>query len=91
MIATLGWGIDAGLAGLFCACALAAAATPDYALVYAALIAGPAWALAAFVATPVFYRKKAVDPEAPRAYPGRRRRRSWRPDCSSSPESSSSR
>lgn len=68
MIATLGWGLDAGLAGLFCACALAAAATPDYALVYALLIAGPAWGLAAFVGAPAFYVKKV--PDAPRAYPG---------------------
>ena len=36
MIATLGWGCDAGLVALFAACGVAAAATPGYAIVYGA-------------------------------------------------------
>jgi hypothetical protein len=70
MIATLGWGLDSGLVALFAACALAAAVSPAYAIVYGVLVAAPAWGLAAFTATPAFYVKKSADPEAPRAYPG---------------------
>jgi hypothetical protein len=70
MIATLGWGLDAGLVALFFACALAAAVSPAYALVYGLLVAGPAWGLAAFAAVPAFYVGKSADPEAPRVYPG---------------------
>jgi hypothetical protein len=70
MIATLGWGWDAGLAALFAACGFAAAATPTYALFYGLLVAGPAWALAAFIGAPVFYGKKSADPDAPPRYPG---------------------
>lgn len=70
MIATLGWGWDAGLAALFAACGFAAAASPSYAPVYGLLIAGPAWALAAFLGAPAFYGRKPADPEAPRRYPG---------------------
>lgn len=70
MIATLGWGYDAGLLALFSACGLAAAGAPGYALAYGLLVAGPAWALAAFVGAPALYVKKPVDPAAPRIYPG---------------------
>jgi hypothetical protein len=70
MIATLGWGVDAGLVALFAACALAAAVSPAYALVYGVLVAGPAWCLAAFACVPAFYVRKSADPEAPRVYPG---------------------
>jgi hypothetical protein len=70
MIATLGWGLDAGLVALFTACGLAAAVSPAYALVYGVLVAAPAWGLAAFVAVPALYVKKPADPEAPRVYPG---------------------
>ena len=70
MIATLGWGLDAGLVALFAACGIAAAVSPAYALVYGAMIAAPAWLLAAFVSVPAFYVRKSADPEAPRVYPG---------------------
>jgi hypothetical protein len=70
MIATLGWGLDAGLIALFCACGLAAAVSPAYALVYGLLVAAPAWSLAAFVAVPTLWVQKSPDPEAPRVYPG---------------------
>ena len=70
MIATLGWGWDAGLAALFAACGFAAAASPIYALVYGLLIAGPAWGLAAFLGAPAFYANRRADPETPRRYPG---------------------
>jgi hypothetical protein len=70
MIATLGWGWDAGLAALFAACGFAAAASPAYALVYGLLIAGPAWCVAAFVGAPAFYVKTPTEKEAPRRYPG---------------------
>ena len=70
MIATLGWGYDAGLLALFAACGLTAAVAPGYAVVYGLLIAGPAWALAAFVSFPTIYGKRPADPIAPRLYPG---------------------
>ena len=70
MIATLGWGLDAGLVALFAACGIAAAVSPAYALVYGAMIAAPAWLLAAFVSVPAFYVRKSADPEAARVYPG---------------------
>jgi hypothetical protein len=70
MIATLGWGWDAGLAALFAACGFAAAASPAYAVVYGLLIAGPAWCLAAFLGAPAFYARKSTEPDAPRRYPG---------------------
>jgi hypothetical protein len=70
MIATLGWGLDAGLIALLCACGLAAAVSPPYALVYGLLVAGPAYGLAAFVAKPAAWARKPADPEAPRVYPG---------------------
>src|SRR5436305_2707993 len=70
MIATLGWGYDAGLLALFAACGLTGAVAPGYALGYALLIPGPAWGLAAFVAFPAAYSKRPADPAAPRLYPG---------------------
>ena len=70
MIATLGWGFDAGLVGVFVACGLAAAVSPEYALIYGLLVAAPSWGLAAFVSTPALYKKKPADPAAPRVYPG---------------------
>lgn len=70
MIATLGWGVDAGLVALFCACGFAAALAPGYGLVYGCLVAAPAWGLAAFASAPILFWKKPADPEAPRRYPG---------------------
>ena len=70
MIATLGWGYDAGLAALVVACALVAVATPSYGLVYGLLIAGPAWGLAVFAAAPKFGSKRPEDHTRPRLYPG---------------------
>ena len=70
MIATLGWGFDAGLVALFTACGLAAAGAPGYGLVYGLLIAAPSWALAAFVGAPAFYLRKPQNPGVPRPYPG---------------------
>ena len=53
MIATLGWGLDAGaIAGGISVAALALLAEPLSALLFAASVAGPAWALAAFAITP---------------------------------------
>ena len=70
MIATLGFGLDAGLIALFFASAAGAAVAQGYALAWAALVAAPAWALAAFIAKPAFYVRKPADPQAPRVYPG---------------------
>ena len=70
MIATLGWGLDAGLVALFAACGLAAAGAPGYGIVYGLLIAAPAWALAAFVGAPAYYIRKPEDAAALRPYPG---------------------
>ena len=70
MIATLGWGFDAGLIALFAACGLSAAAAPGYALAYGLMVAAPAWALAVFVGSPAFYVKRDPDAAAPRRYPG---------------------
>ncbi|HXE24967.1 MAG TPA: DUF2232 domain-containing protein [Roseiarcus sp.] len=54
MIATLGFGLDAGaIAGAISAAVLALAAEPLSALVFAASVAVPAWALAAFAVTPL--------------------------------------
>ena len=54
MIATIGWGTDAGaVAAGISAAALAVLAEPVSALLFAASVAAPAWALAAFAATPV--------------------------------------
>ena len=70
MIATLGWGYDAGLLALFSACGLSAAAAPGYALAYGLVVAAPAWGLAAFAGAPVVFAKKPEDPATPRRYPG---------------------
>jgi hypothetical protein len=70
MIATLGWGYDAGLVALFSACGVAAAGAPGYSLAYGLLLAAPAWALAAFVGSPAIYVKNSKDPAAARLYPG---------------------
>ena len=57
MIATLGWGLDAGaIAGAISVAVLALVtpvAGPLAALMFAASVAAPAWALAAFAVTPV--------------------------------------
>jgi hypothetical protein len=53
MIATLGWGLDAGaIAAAVSIAALALLAEPLSALLFAASVAAPAWALAAFTAVP---------------------------------------
>ena len=64
MIATLGWGLDAGaIAGGISVAALALLAEPLSALLFAASVAGPAWALAAFAITPIarYYRGQKPD------------------------------
>jgi Predicted membrane protein (DUF2232) len=54
MIATMGWGLDIGaIAGVISVAALALLAEPLSALLFAASVAGPAWALAAYAVTPV--------------------------------------
>jgi len=54
MIATLGWGLDAGaVAGAVSVVALALLAEPLSGLMFAASVAGPAWALAAFAVAPI--------------------------------------
>ncbi len=66
MIATLGWGLDAGaIAGGISVAALALLAEPLSALLFAASVAGPAWALAAFAVTPVARYFRAHKPDAP--------------------------
>jgi hypothetical protein len=64
MIATLGWGLDAGaIAGAISVAALAVLAEPLSALLFAASVAVPAWALAAFAITPVarYFRAHKLD------------------------------
>ena len=64
MIATLGWGLDAGaIAGAISVAALALLSEPLSALLFAASVAGPAWALAAFAITPIerYFRSRARD------------------------------
>jgi hypothetical protein len=69
MIATLGWGLDAGaIAGAISVAALALLAEPLSALLFAASVAGPAWALAAFAATPIARYFRARSRDAP-VYP----------------------
>jgi Predicted membrane protein (DUF2232) len=69
MIATLGWGLDAGaIAGAISVAVLAIVAEPLSALVFAASVAVPAWALAAFAATPLARYLRRLKPEAS-AYP----------------------
>lgn len=54
MIATLGWGLDAGaVAGAVSVVALGLLAEPLSGLMFAASVAAPAWALAAFAVTPI--------------------------------------
>jgi hypothetical protein len=54
MIATLGWGLDAGAIAVgISVAALAVLAEPLSAVAYAASVAAPAWVLAAFAATPL--------------------------------------
>ena len=54
MIVTLGFGLDAGaIAGAISVAALALLSEPLSALLFAASVAGPAWALAAFAVSPI--------------------------------------
>jgi Predicted membrane protein (DUF2232) len=69
MIATLGFGLDAGaIAGAISVAALAVLAEPLSALLFAASVAAPAWALAAFSITPTAKYFGAQKPDAP-VYP----------------------
>jgi hypothetical protein len=69
MIATLGWGLDAGaIAGAISVAVLAVLAEPLSALVFAASVAAPAWALAAFSVTPLARYLGRQKPDAP-VYP----------------------
>ncbi len=64
MIATLGWGLDAGaIAGAISVASLALLSEPLSALLFAASVAGPAWALAAFAIAPIerYFRSRARD------------------------------
>jgi len=66
MIATLGFGLDAGaIAGVISVAALAVLAEPLSALLFAASVAVPAWALAAFAVTPVAKYIRGRKPDAP--------------------------
>ncbi|HEX9169103.1 MAG TPA: DUF2232 domain-containing protein [Roseiarcus sp.] len=66
MIATLGWGLDAGaIAGVISVAALALLSEPLSALLFAASVAGPAWALAAFTITPIARYFRPRKPDAP--------------------------
>jgi len=66
MIATLGWGLDAGaIAGAISVAALAVLSEPLSALLFAASVAGPAWALAAFAVTPIARYFRAHKRDAP--------------------------
>jgi hypothetical protein len=66
MIATLGWGLDAGaIAAAIAVAVLALVAEPLSALAFAASVAAPAWALAAFAVTPLARYLKRLKPEAP--------------------------
>jgi hypothetical protein len=66
MIATLGWGLDAGaIAGGISVAALALLSEPLSALLFAASVAGPAWALAAFAITPIARYFRTHKPDAP--------------------------
>jgi Predicted membrane protein (DUF2232) len=69
MIATLGFGLDAGaIAGAISVAALAVLAEPLSALLFAASVAAPAWALAAFSIVPIAKYFKADKPDGP-VYP----------------------
>ena len=66
MIATLGWGLDAGaIAGGISVAALALLSEPLSALLFAASVAGPAWALAAVAVTPIKRYFRANKRDAP--------------------------
>jgi hypothetical protein len=66
MIATLGWGFDAGaIAAAISIAVLAVIAEPLSALVFAASVAAPAWALAAFSVAPLARYLKRLKPDAP--------------------------
>jgi hypothetical protein len=66
MIATLGWGLDAGaVAAAISVVALTLLAEPLSALLFAASVATPAWGLAAFAITPVARYFGAQRPDAP--------------------------
>lgn len=64
MIATLGWGLDAGaVAAAVSVVALGLLAEPVSGLMFAASVAGPAWALAAFAVAPFGrYFERGSDP-----------------------------
>jgi hypothetical protein len=66
MIATLGWGLDGGaIAAAISIAVLAVIAEPLSAVVFAASVAVPAWALAAFAVTPLARYLKRLKPDAP--------------------------
>jgi hypothetical protein len=66
MIATLGWGFDAGaIAATVSVTALALLAEPLSAMAFAASVAGPAWGVAAFAIFPVARYFGARKPDAP--------------------------
>ena len=66
MIATLGWGLNSGaIAAAIAIAVLAVVAEPLSALVFAASVAVPAWALAAFSITPLARYLKRLKPDAP--------------------------
>jgi hypothetical protein len=66
IIATLGWGLDAGaIAAAISVAVLALVAEPLSALAFAASVAVPAWALGAFAVTPLARYLKRLKPEAP--------------------------
>ncbi len=66
MIAALGWGLDGGaIAAAISIAVLAVIAEPLSAVVFAASVAVPAWALAAFSVTPLARYLKRLKPNAP--------------------------
>jgi hypothetical protein len=66
MIATLGWGLDAGaIAAGISVATLAVLAEPLSALLFAASVAAPAWSLAAFAIAPVARYFRPQRPDAP--------------------------
>ena len=89
MIATLGWGLDAGaIAGVISVAALALLSEPLSALLFAASVAGPAWALAAFSITPIarYFRghkptRQSIPPSAPSSHWRRCSELSAAPGC----------
>jgi Predicted membrane protein (DUF2232) len=66
MIATLGWGLDAGaVAAAIAIAVLAVVAEPLSAMLFAGSVALPAWVLAAFSITPLARYLRRVKPDAP--------------------------